>query len=205
MCVWFVSWYQLWSGGFYCCRCLLVCPGKYMGLLCESAECVSPVFPSEPHMTFSRHGKCPICVRPIMASCGPHALPKARPTHLCSKHSRPRAPSSPLSVVFVVPSSSPLRSDQQKNTTRAFSTWLWLRACTSVWTHRGATWNRCLDDEGPQAEFGQMTPGLWPVSRPMPDSVETEHWNTCCCLWLFSQRLIDNVALLPAVKSWQCE
>lgn len=135
MCVWCVSWYQLWSGGFYCCRCLLVCPGKYVGLLCERVS-ACPVFPSEPHMTFSREGKCPICVRPITASCGPHALPKARPTHLCSKHSRPRAPSSPLSVVFVVPSSSPLRSDQQKNTTRTFSTWLWLRTCTSVWTDR---------------------------------------------------------------------
>lgn len=178
-----------------------------MWVCCVSQRNVSacPVFPSEPHITFSRDEKCPICVRPITPSCRPHALPRARPTHLCSKHSRPHAPSSPLfsflPPLFLLSRLPPLcAAISRKNTARTFSTWLWL--CE----HTGQpAWNRHLDDEGPQAEFGQMTPGLWPVSRPMPDSVETEHWNTCCCLWLFSQRLINNVALLPALNSWQCE
>lgn len=198
------------SSRFYCCRCLL-CPGKYVGLCCVSAlrgsMCV--------RLYQCFHLSCTFVFRPITASHWPHTLPKARPTHLYSKHSRPHFPSS-LLTSFLLPlflsSHLPLLCPavSRKSIQNLFnSTWLCTRAdvqmCAHAYVHTGRwTWNRCLDDEGPNWVWTD-DPLLWPFpSKQTIAWKERRKTHVSLCGSLAHVRYSHIVPVYLTENCWQC-
>lgn len=103
-CVWCVSWYQHYQVCFTVAAAPWPCPAKYLGGCCGLVRCVFYVLSVCVWVAhdISQTETIPSLIWPITASSWLHTLPKARPTHLYSQHSRPRLVS-PLNSVLSHP------------------------------------------------------------------------------------------------------